>query len=370
MSRLPIASADECCVAEEENTQTYAPARIFDAQQLDEPIPEGFNSVKITLNGKVNSALKWEKEVHTAARKIQKGLRILWELDLGLFDQLKYPLGNQSQFLSLTLALEHFCKTVWEEFSAHSIGVVLYRGAADFSLGFQWDAELEQNLRHWLSDRSGELSHLNTYASTDTTHTLVGSLPEGKRLLSLFCRDAGAQFFEHLADYLPQQMDQFLILEQTDLPQSALTAAQLCVQERFARFKLLGLEKDVGYIGRKLPAMPQEVKVGVCLPPLAVYAWEPELEHALTLLQARGVSYRALSESHLTIGWDGLDYLVAAARLVTPQGRRRLCGFCAAGGTVVALGESLGLPQEATLEQLFKECRDKKRSNMPCTNHV
>lgn len=61
------------------------------------------------------------------------GKKILWHLDLGLFDRLKMPLSNSSQFLTLGLAVDHFRDTIWKEFRSFSEGVCLYKGPADLA---------------------------------------------------------------------------------------------------------------------------------------------------------------------------------------------------------------------------------------------
>ena len=66
---------------------------------LNAEIPDGFNSVRIALPAGMKADLKWEKECAAAAAYVEKGYRIFWEMQLGLFNQLQYPLSSQMEFL-------------------------------------------------------------------------------------------------------------------------------------------------------------------------------------------------------------------------------------------------------------------------------
>jgi hypothetical protein len=57
----------------------------------------------------------------------------------------------------------------------------------------------------------------------------------------------------------------------------------------------------------------------------------------------------------MTSSWDGLDYMIFCKHALSPQGKRMLQGFVAAGGACVFMDEPLGLETEVSLEELFKE---------------
>jgi hypothetical protein len=69
----------------------------------------------------------------------------------------------------------------------------------------------------------------------------------------------------------------------------------------------------------------------------------------LDALKKRSISFKLIAESQLTSQWDGLDYLLYSPTGLSTQGKRKLQGFCAAGGTVVSTGALLGLPYEMGL---------------------
>ena len=84
-------------------------------------------------------------------------------------------------------------------------------------------------------------------------------------------------------------------------------------------------------------AMPT---LGVCLPTEVL---KSEREAFLESLD--GVDYRMVSETFLSEEWDGLDTIVVM-QPISASGRRKLMGFCAAGGVVATFGERLGLSNE------------------------
>ncbi len=92
--------------------------------------------------------------------------------------------------------------------------------------------------------------------------------------------------------------------------------------------------------------------VGVYLPYTDSYKEEcwADLGNGLELLQEKGITYRLVSEQQLVADWDGLDYLIVSEKSITPLGKRKLLGFCAAGGTIVTIcGEPVNVPHETSL---------------------
>ena len=152
---IPLGQRNEqshSCKAKEDDEDLFpdaVPAIIFDTRTLNEKVPPGFNAVRIPLDATLRSDLLWKQERQAAEKYIQQGLRIFWDIHFGLFN---LPIANQPQFLSLSLALEHFRDTLWKEFRQQTVGLCLYRGSANFSLGFVWNEEQLNNLREWLKN--------------------------------------------------------------------------------------------------------------------------------------------------------------------------------------------------------------------------
>jgi hypothetical protein len=341
---------------DEEEIPLFRPAFVFDAHSLDEEVPAPFDAVKITLDGTLKADLKWEKERAAAMSYIAKGIRIFWEIDLGLFLKLKYPLNNASQFLSLSLSLDHFRDTLWKEFRDHTAGVCLYRGSADFSIGYQWSEEQEANLQGWLKEQG-----LERKSSKETE----------SRLLSLFCRDAAGEFLEMLAGPLPDALNRFVLLDVSGV-EDPLLAAQLVTKERFSHIfvgvkgsQMIGgeiswdgLPLSAGVISRLLEkaTIGERASIGVCLPPMnrGIVSANQGLSEGMRKLQQKSLAFRVIPENFLTADWDGLDYLLVASADLTIQGKRKLNGFCAAGGVVVTIGDLIGLPEEISFAEWNK----------------
>lgn len=80
----------------------------------------------------MSSLLDFKQARIKALTQIALGEKILWELDLGLFDKLTHPFGNESEARSMILAIDHFMKSIWPEFEKYSVGLSLYRGDLNF----------------------------------------------------------------------------------------------------------------------------------------------------------------------------------------------------------------------------------------------
>lgn len=322
-------------------------------------MPIGFDAVTIHLDGRMQSDLDWKEAKEHALQAVNKGYAVMWNMQMGLFDELLHPLTHQAQCLSLTLALEHFRDSLWKEFKSQTLGITLFRGSADFSHGFRWDEHQEHNLRHWLQDI--QVSHL---AGLDLAH--MKEHEEAIAFIRLYCRDVAIEYLALLATRLPDSLPAYLFLDTHSLPPSLLTEMQLLNPERFDRlhlalqghqlpFHALGWKMPTpqGYSGDALCDLPiqKEVSVGVCIPPMHFYHVQHYngLEEGISALHQKSIPFKLIAESHLTAQWDGLDYLLFSPNGLTSQGKRKLQGFCAAGGTAVSTAHLIGLPDEISL---------------------
>lgn len=332
--------------------------RIFEGDwQRSKPV--GFDAVTLDLDGRVQSDLDWKKVRRQAQQAVDQGYALMWNIELGLFTTLAHSLANQSQFLSLTLALEHFRDTLWKEFKPQTVGLTLFRGSADFSSGFRWDEHQEKNLRNWLQDIGS--SHLASLSFSQ-----LRQHEEGKYLLRLYCRDVAVEYLALLATRVPDSLPAYLFLDASSLSRSPVSEIQMLNPERFDRlhlalkgsllpFDALGWGESTaqGYSGNSVVDLPVNptVSVGICIPPMHFYHLRhyQGLEEGIVALQKKSISFKLIAECHLTSQWDGLDYLLYSPAGLSIQGKRKLQGFCAAGGTVVSTGPLLGLPYEIGL---------------------
>ena len=272
--------------------------------------------------------LNWNQSCEKARMHQNQEKKIFWQLNLGLFQHLTLPLANQTQFNALFLSLEHFRDTIWKEFERDSLGLCFYNGNADFSQDFQWDEDQEKNWLGWLQDRSIPIQK-DTHPNNPHMHWLA----------QLYCRDAAADYLQLLAANLTDTIPLYLALDCSTIA-DPLQYARLTTGERFEPFHLI-LQKGI-------LAQPEQATVGICLPSmhLILDCFYEGLAEAIEHLMLNQTTFRIIPEYYLINQWDGLDYLVVVASSINPQARRKLQGFCAAGGTILTLGQPLGLPNE------------------------
>lgn len=346
-----------------EEPQTTLPARIFDAHYIGEPIPEGFDAVRIALDGTLRADLGWESARKVALDYVKKGFRILWDIDLGLLASLPHPLSHRSQFLSLSLSLEHFRDTLWKEFRQETVGLCLYRGTADFSLKYPWDDEQRTNLREWLQERFSTIDKL-----ASEIQILVASFQEatpekllessiGKELLQVFCCDAIGEYLHLLSGALPDTLPLFLLLDVSECT-DPFTAALLLTKERYPRFHIAAAGKmaevigtaEMSWMGKPLPngliareieacATIEKAQLGVCFPLMSTFkpSQHRELRQQMEALYNQLTPFRVIPESELSREWEGLDQLIVSTHTINTTLKRKLLGFCAAGGRVISL---------------------------------
>lgn len=326
-----------------------------------ESIPAGFDAVTIQLDGRMQSDLDWKIARKQAQQAVDNGYGVMWEIGMDLFQELLHPLANQAQFLSLTLALEHFRDSLWKEFKSHTVGLILYRGSADFSIGFRWDEHQEKNLRVWLQD-----IHESDFAALELVDLQKHS--EGSQFIRLYCRDVAIEYLSLLATRIPDSLPAYLFLDTQPFYRSLLTEIQLLNPERFDRLQIAlrghhlpfhalgwGAPTAVGYSGKVTVDLLQEQTptIAVCVPPMHFYHSKhyQGLGQALLALLQHSIPFKIIAETHLTAQWDGLDYLLYVPEGLTPQGKRKLQGFCAAGGIAISVGQLIGLPEELCFDE-------------------
>lgn len=346
------------------------------AESSTQEIPPDFNARVIELEGGMQANLEWKGVKEQAHHYMEQGYFLFWKIKLGLFSELRMPLAYQAQYLSLGLSLEHFRDVIWKEFKSKSLGVAVYQGSADFSHQFPWDEQQIINLRGWIQDHflTVEQFTQETSISTpsfDQINPLSLSLsPIGQQIIRLFCRDVAVEYLTLLTSRLPDSLPCYVLLDLSSIP-NLLWQTQLIHPERFEKLNLAIKGAMIPFEGwgwngaspygiisqAKQPILAKpNVTIGVCLP--AMDMCRPSqyqgLEEALSQLTARQIPFRLIPESRLTTDWDGLDYLLYIPAGLSVQGKRKLQGFCAAGGTAVVLGKAIGLSYEISLFDLME----------------
>lgn len=350
---------------EEEVLPEFLPSHIFDAAYCGEEIPEGFDSVRIPIDGSIKADLSWKKEREAALHYVKQGRRLLWDLDLGLPGSLPHPLSHRPQFLSLALSLDHFRDTLWKEFRKETIGLCLYRGSPDFSLHYPWDGEQIHNLQAWLAEFFTTIEAFTEETGIATadfsllTPEILARSKTGKELMRMFCRNAIAEYLTLLSARVSDALPLFLLFDVTSF-QEPVEIAQLVTKELYSRF-LLAIKSDFpravemfdgdlpwegattcqGMIGRELlwtqdKDSHAEAKIGLCLP----HATQCLPSHLHMLKQAaadllqRNIPFRIIPQRDLAAKWEGLDELVVNPSCVDAALERQLRGFRAAGGQI------------------------------------
>jgi hypothetical protein len=250
------------------------------------------NMAIITLDAKTSSTLDWAKARTEALQKMAIGKKILWHLDFGCFKHLLKPLSSQEQFLPLTLAVDHFISSLWNEFRTYSRGVLVYRGSADFA--------------------------------TEIPASEIEGVDSLER--SIRARNMASDYLQQLITKLPDSIPAYLAFESAG--EDALVNALSYDPSAYGRIKILPNENAWN---------PEaDAAVGVLMP--SITQWQrSHLEPFRAIADQIQEPYKRIPETRLIHHWSGLDRLYYVEQTLSPQGKRQLQGFIAAGGEVIAL---------------------------------
>lgn len=340
------------------NKEFFIPAVFFaDGKTVSEI--SSFNSEIIILDAHVKSSLDWSEAYAKADKVIKEGRCVLWFLDFGLFDALPFSLHNNSQYLTLSLAIEHFNKETWSRYKTSSLGVVIYKGDFNVCHLVGSDVDSLSNFREWLGG-----SHLE-----DVTPETLKTSVAGKKTLQKYACDIATDYLDLLAQDLNEDVECFALVDAEKI-EDPILALQAFAGGRNSRFRFVlkncvlppqdiawDSPSPFGVVGTKVFEMNQyrdKYPVGVSVPafPGAVDCC---FQDAVKELIKQGVAFRQIPEELLTTAWDGLDYLVISSSKVSSLGLRMLQGFVAAGGTVVTVGPLLGLSNELSFSDFLKK---------------
>lgn len=266
----------------------------------------------IRLPCRMSDDLSWQEPKDEALEAVKRGEDIFWEFDLGLSTPY-FSLEDELLFHSLSLALLNFSKELWPLFQKNTAGSCLYEGSIDFSPFFVWSDKQLENWSVWKEDKPKVRE---------------------EHLRRLFCADAFAFYFQMLSHRLPDELPITLVFHGKGCGSLAETF-QLVSKERFEHFQL-----EL----RELP-ISQESSLAVCFPEQAQCS-EEVLKKLDQIFEELEKPLRIIPEPFLTESWEEVEYLYVLSEALTPIGKRKLMGFCAAGGTVIVEGDLIGLSQE------------------------
>lgn len=274
--------------------------------------------IRIGLPSQISDDLNWSAQKKQALLAVESGKKIFWEFDLGLSSPY-FSLEDELLFHSLSLSLTTFTKELWPLFQKNTEGACLYQGSIDFSRFFVWTDKQLLNWNAWKLERP---------------------LAKEAHLRRLFCADAFAFYFQMLSHRLPDELPITLILSAQGCGTLA-EALQLVSKERFEHFNVE--LKDV--------PISKASSIAVCFPEEKLCS-QQILEKMDQIFDGLEKPIRVIPEPFLTEYWEEVEYLYVLSEALTQNGKRKLMGFCAAGGTVIVEGDLIGLAQEIESKEI------------------
>lgn len=299
---------------------------IQEGDGLNTPHNTHCNTICVQLPARPDSELNWTEQKKRAEELVEKGLLIFWQLDLGL-EAGSLALKDTSLFFSFSIALEQFGKELWPSFKESTVGISLYRGSLNVAERLIWNAAIEEDFVEYLEKSP-----------------LTQDLAKQFFSVNLF-----AEFLHRLISYLPVEIAPFCQFDCSEIRSPALLAC-LAARNRFeflhlalqgSSLPLRGLVwENGGSVGGWIGKGKQEMvkacgsQIGVVVPPDSLCSSRTLnlLDKILLNLQKSKTEFRLISELFLIEEWDGLETLVVIPEAVSPQGKRMLKGFQAAGG--------------------------------------
>jgi hypothetical protein len=253
----------------------------------------------ISLNCRPSDTLDWE---------IPETGQLFFRFCLGLEDPF-FKIDDEMHFEALSLGLKKFRDDIWPHVQDRTRGAVLYRGSADFASRFLWTEKQINNWQQWREDRI-----------------------ETPYLRRLFCLEAFTHYFQMLSHSLPDELPIYLLLDAAELGTIA-EKHQLLSRTRFEHFQVAtkGLSFTNGWIWTDEDTIESSEKIphAFCLPD---FCPNDLLQEKMDQMVH---PYRVISEAFLTEDWEGVDFLHVMKDFLTEQGKRKLKGFQATGGTII-----------------------------------
>jgi hypothetical protein len=295
--------------------------QIFPHIQAEEfPLEDASQGVVIVLPSRLDCDLNWQAAIARAEECIERGKWILWHFDFGL-EEPSFDINDETQFLSFTVAIDLFTKTLWPRFQEKTFGVSLYRGdlertqrsiKIEDSHFFEWCDEKLQNAENPLSDLMFSLEVFAEYL-----HRLISFFPD--TVIPFACVDVSAWNFPGLLSVL--------------LSKQRFEHVYLAI--RGLKNYLSPIQWDAS--GALSCAWVKEPENAVCIPEDLNCSLEvcTRLDALFGQLETQNIPFRLIAEGRLTEEWDGIDRLYVLKDAVSVQGNRKLLGFAAAGGEVV-----------------------------------
>ncbi len=270
------------------------------------------NAIVIRLPASLQDDLDWSSARSAAEQAVALGQSLLWEIDFN-FSSIRSR--DTASFFAYSRAIEEFAKQLWPLFKTHTSGVCIYRGTCHFEqlLDRQiWQDQYDE----WLMTLREKAYPQHELKNEDIAH---------EHYYRLFSAQMVAEYFDRLISFFPDEIAPVGFFT-SDF--SLATTAQLLSKERFQHLHCF---TSTSPVKEKRPSL------AVCLPSDSYCdrSLLVQLDQLFDILRKQGTSYRLICEEKLAEEWDELDQLMVISQAVSPSGKRKLQGFCAAGGEVV-----------------------------------
>lgn len=279
---------------------------------LSETFSPDFNVHVHTLDASSSSRLDWKSADQFVEKCRSYASYALWELEGGFSLE---TFRDEAFFLTFELAVEHFVNTVWSSYKEISLGVVLFKGPIEKYIELQHDLKL-------IASRFPE--DVAIFVLLDTERLIHPS-----HFFSFARQDLLMHFYPVIKGKWAEKFS-------TSLP-------------------CLGWDhgnSPFGYFSSSI--FPQ--KKGERQELAILYPQDEALEEIDRVIsELQGKCFRMLPESLLDQEWEGIDDLIVFSSSLKERGRRKLMGFCAAGGRVVHVGASIGVDHEIGFEDYIRE---------------
>ncbi len=310
----------------------------------------------VKLPAGVDQQLDWKSEIEIAKQAVASGKRVLFELCLGLFKDLKLPLNDQIQFASLLLACKVFREQVLPEFQDSTAGVILGRLEGTSLYEINWDENERENFTEWHEGRFG----------ITAKPELLALSPEGRLILKLFALEVHADFLKLLADEIPDTCPSHLLIDTGSISHTieelALHQTELFdpVTPLFANNGFVSCMVTMQRIPRGNNVICKEKRlesssIAVVVPNLLHIKKIEELTSLRPVLElSEKAALLAMSEDSITQSWHGIDLMIISGHLSNPYTIRSLKGFIAAGGRIAHIEKPVQTISSISLDDAIR----------------
>lgn len=319
------------------------------------------NCCKIPVDLSSDVILDFSLAESSARKIVEQGGFILWDLYIDFPSKLS-QMRFEGLFNLHFHSLKVFSESLFDKFKEETLGCCLYQGTAEVDRIFSWSEGDMVEFQEWLEDlyqtpellfetKKNALGDIKAFSDIDSH--MLDVTPFSRHLRNVYTMNLFMSYLHRLVAALPEDLLACISLDTSSISHDGFLA-QLLSKERFSHIHLLVDKKRVPIEGMLNFTTDEDVKLGVCFPndPQCLLSHLNLFKKLFTKLFQNKISYKIIPEFLMTSSWDGLDYMVFSKNCLSPQGKRMLQGFVAAGGTGVYMDEPLGLETEVHLEEI------------------